>query len=218
MPPSPSQVSGGPIRIAERLAGKKVLLTGATGFLGAFLLHELLTDEDTIVHCLVRADDAAFAKERLRENLVTYGLLTDAFDERVVPVVGDLSKHSLGLSPEAFAELADQVDGIYHSAAIVDFTFAALFPMTLLIGLFKRPAKGQFVEWFIRWGNFRARAWWCFLMVPTIELWGLLWWRYSLGYWQWAHPAHLFGLVCGVGVVLLLPARITIGRRAAGYA
>ena len=35
-----------------------VLLTGATGFLGAFLLHELLRQTQAVVYCLVRAASA----------------------------------------------------------------------------------------------------------------------------------------------------------------
>ena len=35
--------------------------------------------------------------------------------------------------------------------------------LLLLIGLVKQP--DEWVEWFIAWGRFRARAWWCFLIV-----------------------------------------------------
>ena len=72
----------------------------------------------------------------------------------------------------------------------------------------------DFAQWFIRWGVFRTLAWVCLLVVPVVELWGLLWWRYSLGVWQWHHPAHLAGFLCGIAIVALLPARITMGSRA----
>jgi hypothetical protein len=48
---------------------ERVLLTGATGFLGSFLLSELLRHTRTDVYCLVRAPDAEEGKKRLRRAL-----------------------------------------------------------------------------------------------------------------------------------------------------
>lgn len=95
-------------------------------------------------------------------------------------------------------------------AAIVSMSYAAVFPSTLLVAWAIRPTGA--VDWFIRWGTFRMRAWSCIVLVPVVEVWSLLWWRYQYGVWQWMHPAHLFGLACGVAVVLLLPLRISMGR------
>ena len=64
------------------------------------------------------------------------------------------------------------------------------------------------------WHLVPGGGWWCFLIVPVLELWGLMWCHFSLGAWQSAHPAHLLGLICGVVIVLLLSARITLCRRA----
>ena len=106
---------------AAPLQAQRPLLTGATGFLGAFLLHELLSESDAVIHCLVRADDTVSAMERVRKNLAAYGLEIADLENRVVPVIGDLAKPLLGLTPDIFAQLAQTVDGIYHAAAIVDF-------------------------------------------------------------------------------------------------
>ena len=46
---------------------------------------------------------------------------------------------------------------------------------------------------------------------------GLMRWRFSLGEWQLAHPAHRLGLICGVVIVLLLSTRMTMGRRSAFF-
>ena len=43
-----------------------LVLVGATGFVGAHLLHQLLTRTDARVICPVRAKDEAQAMERLR--------------------------------------------------------------------------------------------------------------------------------------------------------
>lgn len=99
---------------------RQILLTGATGFIGAFLLDELLKRTDARLHCLTRARDDAAALRRLRDNLAHYALDPVDFEARVAPVVGDLSKPRLGLSEEGFAELAERIDWIYHNGADVN--------------------------------------------------------------------------------------------------
>jgi len=98
-----------------------VLLTGATGYLGAYLLAELLRTTDVRIYCVVRAMSVDAGRRRLESELVTRfpELRYDA--NRVVPVLGDLSKPRLGISPDEFARLADTVDTIYHTAASINF-------------------------------------------------------------------------------------------------
>ncbi|MCU0680765.1 MAG: thioester reductase domain-containing protein [Polyangiaceae bacterium] len=100
---------------------RRVLLTGATGFVGAFLLRELLRRTDTTVVCLARAASDDDAARRLRDNLAHYRLWEPAFAARVEPLSGDLATPRLGLSDEAFGRLADRVDAIYHCGALVNF-------------------------------------------------------------------------------------------------
>ncbi|MBB1242184.1 amino acid adenylation domain-containing protein [Streptomyces durbertensis] len=99
---------------------KNILLTGATGFLGAFLLRELLDHTSADVHCLVRADDAEQAAARIRRSLAEYGLWNEFTRGRIVPVPGNLDRPLLGLSPKRFDALADLVDVVYHSGARVN--------------------------------------------------------------------------------------------------
>jgi thioester reductase-like protein len=95
-----------------------VVLTGATGFVGAFLLDALLRASDRgRVLCMVRAATVEEADGRLRANLARYGLSPPGVEERVVPLVADLSAPRLGLDAERWSELAEQVDTIYHNAA-----------------------------------------------------------------------------------------------------
>ncbi len=100
-----------------------ILLTGATGYLGSFLLHELLATTSADVYCVVRADDESHARGRLRAALSSYGLWEDAFSMRIVPVLGDMTKPRLALSQHAFAELGERSDLIVHAAANVNFLF-----------------------------------------------------------------------------------------------
>jgi amino acid adenylation domain-containing protein/thioester reductase-like protein len=99
-----------------------VLLTGATGFLGAHLLSELLAGTGARVHCLVRARDGAAALSRIRQAAERYELAGPSAD-RVVPLAGDLAEPRLGLSDAAFRELARGVDVIYHPGALVNFIY-----------------------------------------------------------------------------------------------
>jgi thioester reductase-like protein len=97
------------------------LLTGATGFLGAHLLHELLTQTNAHVTCLVRGHDEAHATQRLQKSLQHYGLWREGSWPRVSVVVGELSEPRLGLSGSAFSRLAESVDAIYNNAAHLSF-------------------------------------------------------------------------------------------------
>ncbi|MCD9140755.1 non-ribosomal peptide synthetase [Streptomyces albireticuli] len=106
-------------RRPRRPGREHVLLTGATGFLGSFLLRELLDRTSADVHCLVRASDVAQAELRIRRSLTQYGLWNEFSRGRIVPVPGDLEKPLLGLAPERFEELAGLVDAIYHNGARV---------------------------------------------------------------------------------------------------
>jgi 5-hydroxydodecatetraenal polyketide synthase CpkC len=96
-----------------------LLLTGATGFLGAFLLRELLRRTAAVVHCLVRAPDEAAGLERLRGTLRWYRLDVDL--SRVAVVPGDLARPLLGLTPQRFDALSRRVDGVFHSGAAVNW-------------------------------------------------------------------------------------------------
>ncbi|MFC8825835.1 amino acid adenylation domain-containing protein [Streptomyces sp. NPDC057137] len=101
-----------------------VLLTGATGFLGAFLLRELLRRTDATVHCLVRGSDQLNAEKRLRSARESYGLTDPSTEHRVTVVTGDLARPRLGLSAADFDRLARTVDAVYHSGAAVNLVFS----------------------------------------------------------------------------------------------
>ncbi|MEO0704113.1 MAG: thioester reductase domain-containing protein [Cyanobacteria bacterium J06649_5] len=98
---------------------KNILLTGATGFLGAFLLEALLTQTEATVYCLIRATDATDGQAKLKQRLTDYQIWEDAFQPRIRPITGDLSQPYLGLSKQQFYTLADQIDAIYHNGAQV---------------------------------------------------------------------------------------------------
>ncbi|MFI6344296.1 thioester reductase domain-containing protein [Streptomyces sp. NPDC050560] len=98
----------------------EVLLTGATGFLGAFLLRDLLR-RGLVVHCLVRGAEPAAARQRLTENLRTLELLDGMDMDRVHVHTGDVTRPRLGLCEADHADLTERVGAVYHSAAKVNF-------------------------------------------------------------------------------------------------
>ncbi|MGY0235151.1 amino acid adenylation domain-containing protein [Longispora urticae] len=101
------------------LDARHVLLTGATGFLGSFLLAEILTDPDARVTCLVRAADPAQAADRVETSMRGYQLWDESHRARVHALPADLEQPRLGLTADRFAELAARTGVIYHNGARV---------------------------------------------------------------------------------------------------
>ncbi|TMD63194.1 MAG: amino acid adenylation domain-containing protein, partial [Chloroflexi bacterium] len=97
-----------------------LLLTGATGFLGCFLLGELLQHTAAQIYCLLRASSTEEAQQRLQHTLEDAGLWQPAYRCRIVAVKGDLAEPLLGLSQEQFEELAETLEVIYHNGALVN--------------------------------------------------------------------------------------------------
>ena len=114
----------GTTRLSEASA---VLVTGATGFLGAFLLDELLrtTGQDTRFYCVVRDRTSGQDRpiNRVLGTLKFYGLASQSLEDRIVPVTGDLTQPNLGLAQDEYQRLAEEVDFIFHCAASVNYVY-----------------------------------------------------------------------------------------------
>lgn len=89
---------------APRSTARRVVLTGATGFLGTHLLRQLVNDSSVAeVHCLcIRSRHVRVQDAKIREYQ------------------GDLSKPLLGLSTEDFRRLSQTADVIIHLGADVN--------------------------------------------------------------------------------------------------
>lgn len=111
--------------------GAQILLTGATGYLGAFLLTELLRRTNGTVHCLIRAATVPEAQHRIEENLRRYGLSLPT--DRVQALPGDLRQPQLDLPAPQFTRLAEELDLIVHAGASVDMlaSFDQLAPVNI---------------------------------------------------------------------------------------
>ena len=88
----PSCFPTGPVR------SETVLVTGATGFLGASILKALLNREPKSIRilALVRAKSEEEAKRRVKLACIAYGTWSDSWDSRIKCITGDLSKEDWG--------------------------------------------------------------------------------------------------------------------------
>ncbi|MFC5743623.1 non-ribosomal peptide synthetase [Dyella tabacisoli] len=101
----------------DAVAQNAILLTGCTGFVGRFLLAQLLQDTDARIYCLVRAPSAEQAFDRVRDTLLHWDLWQDSFASRLVAVPGDISLPRLGLNAAVYEALCQNIDTLFHNAA-----------------------------------------------------------------------------------------------------
>jgi thioester reductase-like protein len=96
------------------LKQQSIFLTGCTGFVGRFLLYDLLQKEEATIYCLVRANSTLDALERIKTNLTEFELWDPAYEQRIVPVAGDLSKPDFGVGQNEYDHLCKVIEVIYH--------------------------------------------------------------------------------------------------------
>ena len=113
-----------------------VMITGATGFLGAYLVRDLLKIKEKL-YCLVRCKYAEIGLKRIRENMEKYKLWKSEYENRLIIVPGDLQLEFFGLSSENYNILCKTIDVIYHNAAMVNYiTNYNAHRLTNVIGTF----------------------------------------------------------------------------------
>lgn len=101
-------------RVAKESGGvMSYFVTGATGFIGRFLVSNLLKRKGT-VYVLVRKGSA--------KKLTTIGEQMGWDMKRIVAVNGDLTKAKLGVAPTQLTALKGKITHFFHLAAIYDMT------------------------------------------------------------------------------------------------
>lgn len=137
------------VEASALISPRVVFLTGATGWLGAHVLSELLHSGVTVI-ALARANTNEAAKERLIKTLAKYRLLEglekptsskslvnqenlspemsnagdedeeSLIDSNLVAIAGDFSLPLLGMDNTQFKSLALEIDSIIHCGAQVN--------------------------------------------------------------------------------------------------
>jgi len=107
---------------------KCIFLTDATGFVGSYLLHELLQHTTSNIYCLVQGFNSNEGINKLQTKLESDSLWDDSFNSRIIPVIGDLSQPLLGITVAEFQNLANRIDVIYHNGELnnVIYPYSAL--------------------------------------------------------------------------------------------
>ncbi|CAO3703787.1 unnamed protein product [Rhizopus stolonifer] len=100
------------------------LLTGATGFLGAFILDKILGFDNTKkVICVVRAKDSQSAFDRVKKAAVDHLVWKESWAGRVEAVCGDLGSERLGLSEADWNRCVIETDSVIHNGALVHWVY-----------------------------------------------------------------------------------------------
>jgi myxalamid-type nonribosomal peptide synthetase MxaA len=106
-----------------------VFLTGATGFLGAYIVAEIIKTTQAELFCLVRPKRGEISKLRIEKQMRHYDVWPQdaawqqAWDTRLHVVEGDVTLPRMGLKDDVYETLAHQVDIIFQGAAHVNFIY-----------------------------------------------------------------------------------------------
>ncbi|WVY97448.1 hypothetical protein V8G54_029599 [Vigna mungo] len=122
------------IGIVKFLRGKKFFITGATGFLAKVFIEKILRTEPDVgkMYLLIKAKNKQAAMDRLQNEIINtdlfrclqqvHGKSYQAFMlSKLVPVVGNICEHNLGLDEDISNVIEEEVDVIVNSAANTTF-------------------------------------------------------------------------------------------------
>ncbi|CBF81555.1 hypothetical protein AN5610.2 [Aspergillus nidulans FGSC A4] len=139
-----------PTRTEDMLSAEPtIFLTGATGFLGAHILRDLLTRKSPSakVIALVRGKSAEQALARIRSTCRAYGFWDESWTSRLECITGSLGDPRFGLTDASWDDLTNRVDAVIHNGALVHwvYPYSTLKPANVLgtIDALKLCATGK---------------------------------------------------------------------------
>ncbi|KAJ4924488.1 hypothetical protein JOQ06_003444 [Pogonophryne albipinna] len=128
-----TDISGGTegrsmVSIPEYYAGKNVLITGATGFMGKVLVEKLLRacPEVRALYLLVRPKAGQSMEQRV-SDMMTCKLfdrvreVNPDFHLKIIPISSELTQPGLAISPEDVERLSACINVVFHCAATIRF-------------------------------------------------------------------------------------------------
>lgn len=117
------------VPVPREADGEHIVLTGATGSLGAHIAAQLVQSSNVRkVYCLVRAKSTNAARRRVAQSLHTRKVslgLNPAAERKIVALPADLTNSdNLGLDEETFSTIKKSVTSVIHCAWSVNFNWA----------------------------------------------------------------------------------------------
>ncbi|XP_076256706.1 putative fatty acyl-CoA reductase CG5065 isoform X1 [Rhynchophorus ferrugineus] len=116
------------ITIPQYFKGKKIFITGGSGFIGKVLIELLLRlcPDVSTVYVLIRPKKGKTPEERIKQilDLPLFERLKKEYPEnvkKIVPVTGDVTELNLGLTTKSRKLLIEEVNIVYNCAASVRF-------------------------------------------------------------------------------------------------
>ncbi|KAM4055762.1 AMP-binding enzyme [Hirsutella rhossiliensis] len=101
----------------------RIFITGSTGFVGAFMLADLLRMPHVRqIGCLVRATNETAGMERLKAGMAKYNLWEESFAYKLLAIPGLLEDEYLGMGRNRFEEVASWASVVFHLGARVNYT------------------------------------------------------------------------------------------------
>ncbi|MBB1485775.1 non-ribosomal peptide synthetase [Oceanospirillum sediminis] len=112
---------------------QNIFLTGATGYLGCYILKSLLEQTQDTIYCLIRCNDEENGYFRLQQMAEERGMTLEIDRERVHIIPGDLINDRYGLDDTQYQWLAENIDKVMHIAALISLIapLSGLYPINV---------------------------------------------------------------------------------------
>jgi len=118
---------------ADSLMAQKVFMTGATGYLGIYILKATLDQTADTVYCLIRCNDEEDGYFRLQQLADEKGLALNIDRDRIKVIPGDLTADRFGIDDKTYQWLAENTDKVLHIAALISLIapLSSLYPINV---------------------------------------------------------------------------------------
>ena len=103
---------------------RNILLSGVTGFLGTFILSELLEQTGDHVFCMVRSTCKVKGLSRIIQAMKNFNLWKSEYMSRITVIVSDLTQEKFGITKDVYSMLEDKIDLVFMNGAEVNMNLS----------------------------------------------------------------------------------------------